>query len=84
MAYLCAVVNCYFTALCIYWVLIMAKRKNPAAVALGKLGGTNSRKNLSKTKRRELAQRAAEARWGKKKGPKKEDRDGSSIAMSHD
>jgi hypothetical protein len=43
-----------------------SKRKNPAAVALGKKGGKNSRKNLTPEKRTELAQKAAAARWGEK------------------
>jgi hypothetical protein len=38
-------------------------RKNPAAVALGRKGGKNSRKNLSEEEKKELAQRAANARW---------------------
>ena len=44
-------------------------QKNPAAVALGKLGGAkggNSRaKNLPAKERREIARKAAQARWGK-------------------
>ncbi len=44
-------------------------KKNPAAVALGKLGGMKGGKaraaKLSAQKRREIAQRAAKARWGK-------------------
>jgi hypothetical protein len=43
----------------------MARRKNPAAVQLGRKGGKNSRKNLSPEKKTELAKRAAAARWGK-------------------
>jgi hypothetical protein len=42
--------------------------KNPAAVALGKLGGVKGGKaraaKLSPEQRREIAQRAARARWG--------------------
>jgi len=45
----------------------MAKRKNPAAVALGRKGGKNSRINLTPEERKELAQRAATARWGQSK-----------------
>jgi hypothetical protein len=41
----------------------MAKKKNPAAVALGRKGGQNSRKNLPAEEKKELAQRAANARW---------------------
>jgi hypothetical protein len=44
-----------------------AKKKNPAAVALGRRGGKNSRKNLTVEERKELAQRAANARWDKAK-----------------
>ena len=44
--------------------------KNPAAVALGKLGGpkggTARAKALSATRRREIAVRAAKARWSKR------------------
>jgi hypothetical protein len=44
--------------------------KNPAAVALGKLGGskggTSRAKNLSAKKRKEIAQKAARTRWGKR------------------
>ena len=49
-----------------------AKGKNPAAVALGRLGGIKGgparAKKLSAKKRKEIAQKAAQARWaGKKK-----------------
>jgi hypothetical protein len=40
-------------------------RKNPAAVKLGRKGGKNSRKNLPPALRRELARKAAAARWAK-------------------
>jgi hypothetical protein len=46
----------------------MAKRKDPAAVALGRKGGKNSRKNLTPEQRTELGRRAVEARWKKVKG----------------
>ena len=46
--------------------------KNPAAVALGKLGGAKGgrarAKALSATRRREIALRAAKARWKRKTG----------------
>lgn len=46
------------------------KEKNPAAVALGKLGGAKGGKaraaKLSKKKRSEIAKKAAAARWAKK------------------
>jgi len=45
------------------------KKKNPAAVALGKLGGRkggNARaKKLTQEERTAIAQRAAQARWAK-------------------
>lgn len=45
--------------------------KNPAAVALGKLGGKKGglarAKNLSASERSEIASRAAKARWSKNK-----------------
>lgn len=47
----------------------MVKKKNPAAVALGKLGGSKGGKkraaNLSAERRREIARKAATARWDK-------------------
>lgn len=48
-----------------------ASEKNPAAVALGKLGGAKGGKaraaKLSAKKRKEIAKKAAKARWGKPK-----------------
>jgi hypothetical protein len=45
--------------------------KNPAAVALGRLGGLKGGKaraeSLSAAKRREIAKKAAQKRWGTKK-----------------
>jgi hypothetical protein len=45
--------------------------KNPAAVALGRLGGLKGgkarAKKLSAEKRKDIARKAAEARWSKKK-----------------
>jgi hypothetical protein len=45
------------------------KKKNPAAVALGKLGGMKGGKaraaKLSPERKKEIAQRAAQARWAK-------------------
>ena len=45
--------------------------KNPAAVALGKLGGAKGGRaraaNLSPEERKEIAQRAAAARWAKER-----------------
>lgn len=49
------------------------KEKNPAAVALGRLGGANGgparAAALSAKKRKEIAKNAAAARWGEKKKP---------------
>jgi len=49
-----------------------ARPKNPAAVALGKLGGKKGgvarAKNLSPEKRKEIAKQAARARWTKSGG----------------
>jgi hypothetical protein len=46
------------------------KKKNPAAVALGKLGGSKGgkirAKRLSASRRKEIAQQAARARWSTK------------------
>lgn len=45
-------------------------KKNPAAVALGRLGGkkggTARAEKLSPERRREIAKKAAAARWGKR------------------
>ena len=45
-------------------------KKNPAAVALGRLGGLKGgkarAKKLSKNRRSEIAKKAAQARWGKR------------------
>jgi hypothetical protein len=47
------------------------KKKNPAAVALGKLGGLKGgkarAKKLSPERRQEIAKKAIEARWSKRK-----------------
>ena len=45
----------------------MAEKKNPAAVALGRKGGKNSRINLPDKEKERLAKKAAAARWGTKK-----------------
>ena len=42
------------------------KKKNAAAVALGRKGGKNSRVNLSPAEKTALAKKAAAARWNKK------------------
>ena len=46
-----------------------ARKKNPAAVALGKLGGRKGGQaratRLTPERRREIAQQAAQARWAK-------------------
>lgn len=47
-----------------------APQKNPAAVALGRLGGLKGGKarfkKLSAKRRKEIAKEGAEARWGKR------------------
>jgi len=49
----------------------MAEEKNPAAVELGRLGGRKGGKaraeKLSPERRKEIAKKAAEARWAKKR-----------------
>jgi hypothetical protein len=49
----------------------LPKEKNPAAVALGRLGGLKGGKaradKLSKDRRKEIARKAAEVRWSSKK-----------------
>jgi hypothetical protein len=50
-----------------------AKKKNPAAVSLGRLGGLKGGRaradKLSPEKRKEIAKKAAQARWSAKKTP---------------
>jgi hypothetical protein len=46
----------------------LMKRKNPAAVALGRKGGRTRMKNMTSEERINLARQAANARWEKKKG----------------
>jgi hypothetical protein len=52
----------------------MAKKKNPAAVALGKLGGSKGgtirAAKLSPERRSEIARKAVTARWAKEKNRK--------------
>jgi len=43
------------------------KKKDPAAVALGRKGGLNSRRYLSPEERTRLARKAVRARWAKKR-----------------
>ena len=43
----------------------MAKKKNPAAVELGRKGGKASAKRLTDEQRKEKARKAAQARWTK-------------------
>ena len=53
----------------------MAKKKNPNAVALGKLGGSKGGKiraqRLTSERRKEIARKAVMARWEKEKNKKK-------------
>jgi hypothetical protein len=43
----------------------MAKKKNPAAVTLGRKGGKASAERLTREQRKEKARKAAKARWKK-------------------
>jgi hypothetical protein len=45
---------------------VMAKKKNPAAVELGRRGGKTSAKKLTEEERKEKARKAAQARWTKR------------------
>jgi hypothetical protein len=45
----------------------MAKKKNAAAVELGRKGGKASAERLTDEQRREKARKAAQARWSKRK-----------------
>jgi hypothetical protein len=51
----------------------MAKRKDPAAVALGKKGGKASAKSLSAEERSERATKAINARWDRYRAEKKKE-----------
>jgi hypothetical protein len=42
-------------------------RKNPAAVELGRRGGKATAAKLSPAQRKDIARKAAQARWAKKK-----------------
>ena len=57
------------------------KIKNPAAVALGKLGGSKGGRiraeNLSDERKKEIAQQAARARWAKEKANHAKDFNGA-------
>jgi hypothetical protein len=50
----------------------MARKKNPAAVALGRLGGKKGGKarmaQLTAEEKSKLGEKAARARWGKRRG----------------
>jgi hypothetical protein len=43
------------------------RRKNPAAVQLGRKGGKKRAQKLTAEERRESARKAAQARWAKEK-----------------
>jgi hypothetical protein len=45
--------------------MVKADGKNPAAKALGSLGGKARASSLSKARRKEIAQTAAKKRWSK-------------------
>ena len=53
-------------------IVPMRRRKNPAAVALGRLGGLKRAQTVKDTipegRRREIASAAARARWAKARG----------------
>ena len=48
-----------------YGPLPEGEGKDPAAVALGRKGGKARAEGLSKKRRKEIAERAAKARWSK-------------------
>ncbi len=48
--------------------IIVVKRKNPAAVALGRRGGKARLKKMTAEERSRIARLAAQARWAKHKG----------------
>ncbi len=53
----------------------MAKRKDPAAVSLGRKGGKRRAANLTEEQLSEIGKKGANARWGKKaEGEETEDK----------
>jgi len=50
--------------------LMTPEERSESARLAGTVGGPARAKRLSKAKRKEIAQKAAQARWGKRKGPK--------------
>ena len=44
--------------------VVPSEGKNPAAVALGRMGGKARAAGMSAKKRKEIAKKAAKARWG--------------------
>lgn len=46
---------------------LMAKKKDPAAVSLGKKGGRARTQQMTPEQRRDLARKAAQARWAHSK-----------------
>ena len=52
-------------------MVLMAKRKNPAAVALGRRGAKARLTKLTAEQRAEVARKAAAARWKDKPAPAK-------------
>lgn len=52
-----------------YTLAGMAKKKNPAAVSLGRKGGKARWQGVSPAERSEAAKKAITARWAKRKRP---------------
>ena len=50
--------------------LMTPEERSESARLAGTVGGPARAKKLSKAKRKEIAQKAAQARWGKRKGAK--------------
>ncbi len=48
---------------------LKSEGKNPAAVALGRMGGKARAAGMSSKKRKEIAKKAAKARWGEASNP---------------
>ena len=48
-------------------IMLMAKKKNPAAVALGRKGGKARKKALTQEQLSDAARKAVQARWAKQK-----------------
>jgi hypothetical protein len=62
-----------FEQITVFKEMAKKKEKNPHAVALGRSGGKARLQKLTSAQRKEIARKAAAARWSKQKGEQKPD-----------